>query len=393
MTKKRPAPPHITKATGKHPRADFRFIGILEEVEDPRGASCNFLHPLTSILFMTTVCSLCGSDDWEAVALQARSMKDWLGKYIDLTNGVPCVKTFKRTFEMLNPSHIESMLRSTMSLLCENMRGDVVSFDGKALRGTASSEKGDRAIHILNAFSHEHKVCIGHMKVDDKSNEITAMPKLMELLDLTGTIITSDALNTQKDIAKKAVELGADYILPVKGNHPTLLEDIKRSFEDAQARGFKGIDADDYETLEKSRGRVELRLYYSLDAQELPNMDKWEGLSSLGMVTRERTIAGKTTSEIEYYICSTQVDARQLEKVVRGHWAIENNLHWELDVTLGEDRARYRERIGAQNLAAIRKITLGVLSQDKTLKCGKKNKRLIAATDAEYRQELLKLVF
>lgn len=393
MTKKKLAPKHITKATGNHPRPDLRFIKILEKVEDPRGASCNFLHSLTSILFITTVCSLCGADDWEAIVLQARAMKDWLGKYIDLSNGIPSVKTFKRVFEMLAPAHMESMLRSTMSLLCKSTKDDVISFDGKALRGTASSEKGDKAIHLLNAFSHNNKICIGHMKVDDKSNEITSMPKLMELLHLTGTIITADALNTQKNIATKAISSGADYILPVKNNHPTLLKNIKLLFEDAQACDFKGINADHYETLEKSRGRVESRLYYSLDAEGLPNLDQWKGLTSLGMVTRERTKGAKTSTETEYYICSTQIDAQILAKVVRGHWGIENNLHWELDVTLGEDGSRYRERIGAQNLAAVRKVTLGALSQEKTLKCGKKTKRLVAATDPGYRKAILKYLF
>jgi predicted transposase YbfD/YdcC len=320
-------------------------------------------------------------------------MKDWIANYVDLSNGIPSIYTFKRVFELLDPCEIESMLRSTMSLLCKNMEGGTISFDGKALRGTASSEKGTKAIHLLNAWSHENGICIGHMKVADKSNEITAMPKLMELLDLNGVIITADALNTQKSIVKKAIDLGADYILPVKANHPTLLDDIKLMFEDAHSNEFKGFDADDYETLEKSRGRVESRFYYSLDAEGLPNTNEWEGLTSLGMVVRERTVGDKTSTETEYYICSTEIDARLLEEVTRGHWGIENKLHWELDVTLREDSSRYRAQLGARNLAAIRKITLGALSQDKTLKCGKQNKRLVAASNPEFREEILKNLF
>jgi len=281
-----------------------------------------------------------------------------------------------------------------MKLMNEKLERKTISFDGKCLRGTASSEKDLRAIHTLNAYSHENGICIGHKKVDDKSNEITAMPVLMELLDLKGAIVTADALNTQKDIARKAIDLGADYILPVKGNHPNLLEDIKLLFADAQSNDFKGFDADDFETLEKSRGRVESRKYYSIDAEGIPSGNEWLGLKSLGMVIRERTIKGKSSKkEVEYYICSTEIDARLLEKVVRGHWGIENSLHWVLDVTFREDQVRYRERTGAQNLAAIRKITHGVLTKDTTLKCGKHGKRLVAATDPVYREELLKKLF
>lgn len=260
------------------------------------------------------------------------------------------------------------------------------------MRGTSFLENGLAAIHVLNAWSHDHGICIGHMKVDDKSNEIPALPKLMELLDLKGTIITADALNTQKETVTKVIDLGADYVLPVKGNHPTLYEEINTLFEDAENNEFRGFDADDYETIEKSHGRVESRKYYSLDATELPCTAEWQGLQSVGKVVRIRTDKGKTTTETEYYISSCEIDAQLLEKVVRGHWAIENSLHWVLDVTFREDKLRYRDRIGAQNLATVRKIVLGALSRDKTLKCGKRNKRLMAATDPEYRKKILKLL-
>ena len=320
-------------------------------------------------------------------------MSNWLKKFVDLSNGMPCVRTFKRVFAVLNPSEMECMLIKVMDLLRGQKEGDIVSFDGKALRGSRSSEKGLAAIHILNAWSKENGICIAHMKVDDKSNEITAMPELIDLLDLKGTIITADALNTQKDIARKAIEAEADYVLPVKGNHPTLLEEVELLFKEAIEKVFRGFDADDYETLEKSHGRVEERKYYSLDSEGLPSEKDWKNLKSLGMVIRKRTLKGQTNTEVHYYISSCEIDARLLEKATRGHWGVENSLHWVLDVTFREDKIRYRDRIGAQNLATIRKITLGALAKDNTLKCGKEGKRLVAATDPLYRESILKNLF
>jgi predicted transposase YbfD/YdcC len=393
MTDQKPSRKHIHKSSGIHPGENFQFIKILRGINDPRGESPNFHHPLTTVLFITVVCSLCGSNDWEAIVIQAKAMADWIGKFVDLSQGIPCVKTFKRVFAILCPTEMENMLVKTMELLRDKKEGDVISFDGKALRGTRASEKGLTAIHMLNAWSKENGICIGHMKVDDKSNEITSMPALMNLLDLKGTIITADALNTQRNIAAKAIELGADYVLPVKGNQQTLLEEIELLFKDAQEHNFHGFDGDDFETFEKSHGRVEHRKYHSLDAEGLPSTKEWMGLRSVGMVTRKRSINEQTTTEIQYYISSCEIDARLLERVSRGHWGIENSLHYVLDVSFREDRIRYRDRVGAQNLAAVRKITLGALAKDKTLKCGKEGKRLVAATDPKYRESVLKILF
>ncbi|MEX0962062.1 MAG: ISAs1 family transposase [Simkaniaceae bacterium] len=168
MDKKRPAPKHIQKCTGNHPRPDLKLIQTLDSVTDPRGASCNFKHPLTTILFITIVCSLCGADDWEAIVLQANSMSDWLAQYVDMTNGVPCVKTFKRVFATLDPDGLEKIQRTLTELIKEKKSGEVVSFDGKTMRGTSCSEKDLKAIHMLNAWSHDNGICIGHRAPDIK---------------------------------------------------------------------------------------------------------------------------------------------------------------------------------------------------------------------------------
>lgn len=369
------------------------ILQIFDKLEDPRKKSINFRHPLTTILFITVVCSLCGSNDWETIVVQANAMKEWLSKFVDMSNGVPCVRTFIRLFNVLQPESLNKVLSTVAKSLGNKVESDVISFDGKTMRGTASQENGLKAVHMLNAWSHERGICIGHMKVDDKSNEIPAVPQLMELLDLKGTIITADAMNTQKKTVSTAIKLGADYVLPVKENQANLLEEVKLLFKEAQDKKFHGIDADDFETTEKGHGRVEIRTYISMDGSELPSTEEWEGLKSVGKVVRERTSKDKTSIETQYYISSCEIDAKLLEKVTRGHWGIENSLHLVLDVTFREDHLRYRDRVGTQNLATIRKLAHAALAKENTLKCGKAGKRVAAATDPVYREKLIKLFF
>lgn len=381
------------KSNPQRSHAQPIILQVFDSLEDPRKKSINFRHPLTTILFTTVVCSLCGSNDWETIVIQANAMKEWLGRFVDLSNGVPCVRTFIRVFNVLKPESLNKVLLTVARSLGGKFESEIISFDGKTMKGTVSSENGLKAIHMLNAWSHERGICIGHMKVDDKSNEIPAMPQLMELLDLKGTIVTADAMNTQKKTVAKAIELGADYVLPVKENQAGLLEEVKLLFKEAQDRKFQGIDADDLETAEKGHGRVEVRTYISMDASGLPSTDEWLGLKSVGKITRERTLKGKTSSETQYYISSCEMDAKLLEKVTRGHWGIENSLHLVLDVTFREDHLRYRDRIGTQNLATIRKLAHAALAKESTLKCGKAGKRVAAATDPGYREKVMKLFF
>jgi predicted transposase YbfD/YdcC len=326
MNKKQRTLKHLKKEKGTHPQSDLKLIKALEKVEDPREPSCNFSHPLITILFITIICSLCGADEWEIIVIQANAMISWLEKFVDVSNGIPCVRTFKRVFESLDPKQLEQLLQEIADFWRERKDRDVISFDGKTMRGTSTSEQGLKAIHMLNAWSHENGICIGHTKVDDKSNEITALPKLMEILDLKGTIVTADALNTQKVIVDQAIQSGADYMLPVKENHPTLLEEVQLLFKDAKSKQFRGFDADEYSTIDKEHGRVELRTYYSIDAEDLPSAKEWTNLRSAGMVIRERTTKGRTSTEVGYYISSCEINAKLFEKVVRGHWGIEASL-------------------------------------------------------------------
>lgn len=391
MTKKGQMPAHIQEKQFHHPQPDLCLIQVLQKIPDPRKPSCNFQYSLVSVVFIVIVTTLSGADDWIGIGEIAQSMKDWIGKFVDITNGIPSAHTIERIFSLISPSAMEEILIELMKLLKEN-KETVINFDGKTLRGTAGKNRGQKAIHLLNAWSVENGICIGQKKVGIKTNEITAIPKLMEMLDLKGAIITTDGLNTQKKVAKKAIEMGADYVLPVKGNHKGLLEDIEVIFQDAEKKRYRGIDADQYETVEKSHGRIEKREYFSICAEELPKQG-WDGVKSLGMVKRERTDGKKTTRETVFYLSSCEIDAQLLEKCVRNHWQVENRLHWSLDVILREDQNRYRHKVGARNLSIIRKIVLGALSKDKSRKCGRANKRLIAACNPLFREEILKNVF
>lgn len=376
-----------------HPGGALKLIQYIEEIPDPRGCYCNFKHPLVSIIFVALIGSLCGANSWPEVVVVGNSLKDWMSRFVIFPYGIPSEDTFERVFSMIHVEEFNHFLTNLMDIFRETLEGEIVSFDGKTLRGAVEKGVGKKALHILNAWSSQNGISLGQLAVDEKSNEITAMPLLMELLDLKGCIITADALNTQKTVAAKAIEVGADYVLPVKENHPGLLEDVKTFFDEAIAKDFKGIDADHIETLDKDHGRVEKRTYHIIDGEELPDKDQWSGVKSLGMVIRERSVKDKETREIQYYINSIEIDAKLFENSVRGHWGVENGLHWRLDVMLREDQNRYRDRIGAQNLAALRKIVLGVLSKEKSKKRSIASKRLLAAMDPKYREEILKNLF
>ena len=380
----------VNNSTNEDLLKKYPIIKFINDIPDPRAQSFHFQHSLVSIIFIVLVTGLCGANDWVGVVEMAQSMKNWIAQYVPLPHGIPSHDTFGRVFSMICPKQFNKFLINWSSLLREINDGqELISFDGKTLCGTAEKALGLKGLHILNAWSQDNGICIGQFKVDDKSNEITAIPQLIKLLDLKNCLVTCDALNTQKNNAKAVIDAQADYVFPVKENHSGLREDIELLFKDAIKKDFKGIDADHFETIDKDHGRIEKRTYHVIDGEDLPDRIDWIGLKSLGMVIRERTVNSKTTIEIVYYILSTEINAKLFEKATRGHWGVEI-FHWKLDVVLREDNSRYRDRIGAQNLAVIRKVTLGMLSKDKTKKCGLATKRLVAAADVTYRESILK---
>lgn len=392
--KKRESPAHVKKPTFNHRAAETPFIEILERVTDPRGPSPNFSYSLTSILFIVTVTTLCGANDWEEMSDMADAMQEWLGEYVDISSGIPSAFTLKRVISLIDPNSLEAMLRETAQLFRSEQTDDVIAIDGKTLRGSRNKACGQQRVHLLHAWSCKNKVCLAQLKVDDKSNEITAICDLIDQLFIKGSVITTDALNTQKTTAAKIIEKKAHYVLPVKDNHKGLRESIQLLFEEAERQGFRGIDADEYELLEKSRGRVEERFCTVLDGTDLVEAKEWKGLRSVAKVTRRRTEKGKTSEEIVFYISDLDMDAKRIAEAIRDHWGVENGLHYALDVVLQEDHHIFRDRNGSRNLSAIRKIVLASLEKAETKKKrSKKSKRFLALIDPLFRLECLKIIF
>jgi predicted transposase YbfD/YdcC len=421
--KKGRVPAHIKKKQFSHPGIDYPFIAVLERIEDPRKPSVFFSYSLTSVLFMTVVTMMCGANDWPKVVVMSEGMIDWLAQYVDMTSGVPCERTFKDLFNLIHPEVMEKTLQDVSSLLREKMSQEVISFDGQTERGTADRRAEMSGIHLVHAWSSDNEICLGQLKVDDKSNEITAVPKLMESLDLKDTIITADALNTQKATVEQAIKGGADYILPVKGNQPGLLEEIKSAFKShddeqltakrlwerglAKAREHrdkirvqqlltKGIPSSGtsywQDETRKAHGRIEARSCTAIAASDLPCKSEWKGLCSIARVCRKRIEGDKVEENEIYYITSLKPNGEVIGKALRKHWGVES-LHWRLDVTFRQDKSRYRNRVGARNLAIVRKMALHALLKDTTMKGGIATKQCAAACNPTYRSKVLKNLF
>lgn len=383
-------PDHIKPKLFDHPAKSSRIISVLSEVEDPRRPSCNFHHSLVTIIFISLIGVLCGAKDWEEIIQAANGMIDWLGKYVDVSSGIPSSQTLKRVISLIPTNSLERLLDCIKSCLVE---GDVIAIDGKTIRGSRGWNEEDRPLHLLHAWSTELGVCLGQVSVDEKSNEITAFPKLIEKLELKGTIVTTDALNTQKKAATAIVQQEADYVLPVKENHKDLYDDIELLFEDADKKEFRGVDGAENHTQEKSAGRVEERSYQLLDIEDLASAKEWAGCSSVGRVTRKRMKKGKISKETCYYITTLGLDIEKFSIGVRKHWGVENGLHLPLDVVFQEDKHRFQDKIGVANLSLLRKVALSILAKDTTLKCGKPAKQMRAATSFGYRDHLIKNCF
>lgn len=413
------APAHVKPVEFNHSAETHPIILIFRDIPDPRRPSINFKYSLVSILFMTLVSVICGAKDWAQVVVISNALKEWLGQFVDMKSGVPCESTFINVFNAIQSEAFEAAMIRLAEFIRQQTNREVVAFDGQTLRGTSSRSTGEKGLHLLHAWSVENGICLGQMGVDDKTNEITAMPKLMKLLDLKGTIVTADAMNTQKSIASEVIASKADYALPVKGNQPNLLNEIVGVFhildeQRAQAHLLwerncaKAKLHRDVERLsdlmeegpklpgvvitenEKGHGRLESRTYTFCPAEGNPACKEWKGAKTVGRVVRERTENGKTSTETVYFISSLSMEEWGLfHQAIRKHWHIENGLHWRLDVVFRQDNSRYRDRIGARNLAIVRKFALAALSQEATAKCSIASKQAAAACDPSYRLKVL----
>lgn len=370
--------------------ASSELLGYLSIVRDPR-LDRKKLHLLTDVLFIAICASLCGCDTWEEIHLFAVTREDWLRQYVSLKNGVPSADTIARVFSLIDPNEFELAFRNWVYTLYEVKDGKIIAIDGKRLRGSYGN--GKSAIHMVHAFAAESGLALAQVKTADKSNEITAIPELLDALMLKGCIVTLDAMGCQRAIVQKIIEKKGDYVISLKGNQGALHDDVRLFLETEKTRGFKSVSHDYYEATEKGHGRVERRRYWITNHIDwLDNKENWVGLSSIGLVESERYINGETSIETRCFIASIKPNARKFAQAVRQHWAIENNLHWQLDVTFDEDKLRMRVKNAAQNLAIMRRMVLNLLKLEPS-KGSLKGKRKRAGWSEAYLNKLLALLF
>lgn len=371
------------------PKNDSLFLKCFGKIEDPR-LNRQKKHMLIDIIAIAVCATIAGADSWTDIQAFGKAKQKWFSTFLELKNGIPSHDTFGRVFSLLDPNEFQQAFQQWVVAIQGKVKG-IVAIDGKTVRRSYDHAKENKAIHIVSAWAVECGLSLGQVKVDDKSNEITAIPDLLRLLDLTGCLVTIDAMGCQRDIARKIRDAGGDYLLAVKANQETLADDVEQEFKQAQADNFAHMEYCYHETLEKGHGRIEKRQYwYTHDIQGLGTLERWPGLKGMVMC-RAACIRGRQTCvEDRYYITScTHLDVTKIAAGVRKHWAIENSLHWVLDVVFLEDLSRIRIGNAAENMATIRKIAHNALKKNTSSKSGVKGKRLQAGWDDRYMEEIL----
>lgn len=368
------------------------IVDCFSTITDPR-EQWKIAHSLKDILVITTCAVISGADSWEEIEDYGLCKEEWLKTFLSLSNGIPSADTFGRVLSLINPKEFEKCFLEWVKAVARITGGDVIPIDGKTLRRSYDRKSGKAAIHMVSAWSSAVGCVLGQIKTEEKSNEITAIPELLKVLDLHGCIVTIDAMGTQKTIAKQIVDGGGDYLLAVKGNQPSLHEEITVFFKDATGNNFNGIEHSFFEEKDKAHGRIEHRRYWAVENVEwMKNKDDWKRLSMIGLTESERTVDGKTTTEQRFFIGSIDGDAKTFANACRKHWGIENSLHWCLDIAFREDECRIRKGFAAENLAIVRHIALNLLKKEKTNRNGLKAKRLLSGWDNDYLLKVLKTV-
>lgn len=361
-------------------------------VKDPR-IDRTKRHRLLDIIIIAICGVICGADGWVDIELFGKTKIEWLKTFLKLPNGIPSHDTFGRVFAALNPVEFESSFMEWVQAINQLTQGQVIAIDGKQLRGSHDSRAGKNAIYMVSAWATENQLVLGQRKVDDKSNEITAIPKLLKLLEVKGCIVTVDAIGTQTKIAKTITEQGGDYILAVKENQGHLYEDIHDLFADNQQFNYEGIPHSYAKIVNKDHGRIEICQCWTIsDPEYLANirdLNRWEGIRTLVMILSERRIEDEIEIQDRYFISSLESNAEKILRAKRSYWGIENRLHWVLDIAFNEDRSRVRKDNAPQNFAVLRHMALNLLKQEKTAKGGIKAKRLQCGWNVDYLLKVL----
>jgi len=362
----------------------------LAAVTDPRRDHTKH-HELIDILMIAVCCLLCGGSGFAHMEQFGHAKRDWLRTFLALPNGIPSHDTFRRVFSLLAPQQFATAFLAWTQSLRAAVSAEIVALDGKTVRRSFDRAKGRSPLHLVSAWASANQLVLGQLATADKSNEITAVPHLLRALELAGCIVTVDALNCQKNIAKEISEADADYVLTLKANHGTAYQEVRDFLGDARQRNFAGVAHDFVETVDKEHGRFEVRRYWITEQIGwFADRPQWEKLRSVALVESEREVNGERRVEQRVFLCSLGANAALLAQAVRGHWGIENQLHWVLDVQLGEDDCRVRAGHAAENLALLRKIVLNLLRRDTQTKAGIRAKQLKAAWDHAYLQSVLK---
>jgi len=355
------------------------LIGHFLVLPDPRRLNHNTKrHLLIDIVIIAILAVIAGADTFADIAEFGRKKEPWLKKFLELPNGIPSQYTFARVFSLLDPAAFQKCFLSWVHTVHQVTKGEVVAIDGKSNRRSHGTET--KPLHLVNAFATANGLALGHWAVDQKSNEITAIPELLELLDIKGCIITTDAMGTQRWIIKKILKKGAHYLLAVKGNQRRLHRDIKKIMAEAPRDQLRY-----YRLEETDHGRHEVReCWVATDLTHIRDDERWDKLAAVVQVKLTRTVKGKTTGETRHYITDVKHSAKRILTAVRSHWQVENRLHWVLDISFREDESRVRLGHAQENLSVVRKLALNMLRQVDDVKGGIKNRRLQAAWDEDF---------
>jgi predicted transposase YbfD/YdcC len=358
------------------------------QLKDPR-VKRRKLHMLLDVVSIAILAVICGADDWVAVVQFGKSKEEWLRTFLPLPNRIPSHDTFGRVFSLLDPEEFSKGFMNWIASLKNILPSEVIAVDGKTLRGSFDKSMGVNAIHMVSAWACNSGILLGQLKSDAKSNEITAIPKLLELLDLKGSTVTIDAMGCQRDIATQITSQGGDYALALKGNQPNIYEEVQMMLGNADISLLSAKSASSSETIDGDHGRIETRNYFVVeDLSNLPNTMTWPGVKAIGIADRTRDKDGKIENERTFYLLSKTMPAARFGEAVRSHWGVENSLHWSLDVSFNEDKSRVRKDHSAENFGTLRRLALTLLKAAPS-KVGIANRRLTAGWDNNFLMQVV----